>query len=326
MKVAYLDLGVFGIHEDYSLLPNRYGGGRIFASEMKEFEDFHIFASPECFANVDPEENIKNCHGISNQQKTQIISGERVIEAIPQLSDFDILFHCHTHLHFNTKNDLRQVIWSVGFQEEIHKEHKYLIMYNDFQFPRINNPEIKNYRIQLGKRIPDFFIKRPKEDYIFQCTRHVPEFSSIEVAQFCLRNGVKGIFAGPIADGYPLLANIDNVNTFYLGIISEEEKLKHTKKAKLYTLLHNWPTPFNLSAIESLSYGTPVACTTVGFWPSLIQDKYNGFHCFNEEGLAKAWEMRDSIRQEDCYLSALKYNHYSMIDSVWKALKEVHDS
>lgn len=324
MKVAYLDLGIFGIFEDYSILPQRYGGGRSLGAELKELNNFHIFANPKCFENVDKEENVKNCHGITDEQKERILRGERLIEVIPQLSDFNIVFHCHTNIYINTANDLKQVIWSVGFNEQIHKDHKYLLTYNDYQFPKIENQDIKQYRFQLGRRIPDFFIQRKKEDFIFQCTRHVPEFSSIEVASFCQRNKIKGIFAGPIADGYPLMNYIDNTYTFYHGQISEGSKLDFTKRAKLYTLLHSWPVPMSLSAIESLGYGTPIACTNLGFLPSLIKNKLNGFFCFNDDNLLEAWEHRNSVNQSDCYLSATKYNHFSMMSSVMECLDKIH--
>jgi hypothetical protein len=44
MKIAYLDLSP-GIFEDYSLNPKRYGGGRIFASTLKQKSYFTIFAA-----------------------------------------------------------------------------------------------------------------------------------------------------------------------------------------------------------------------------------------------------------------------------------------
>lgn len=327
MKTAYLDLGIFGIDEDYSLLPKRYGGGRCIGAEMKEFSNFHIFARKRCFENIDEEENRKNCHVITEEQKQRVLNDENVFDVIPGLKDFDILFHCHTAHHFNTgQSNIKQVVWTVGLYEVVHEKNVHLLSYNDYQFPQIKNPETKIYKFTLGKRIPYFFQRREKSDMIFQCTRHVPEFSSIEIASFCLKNGIKGVFAGPIAQNYRLMDYIDNKTTYYLGEISEEEKINLTKQAKIYALIHNWPTPFNLSAIEALGYGTPVACTTLGFWPSLIKHKENGWHCYNDDNLLEFWENRDKFDQSACYLSACKHNHFALIETVNNCLDMIAKS
>ena len=48
--------------------------------------------------------------------------------------------------------------------------------------------------------------------------------SSIEIAKECIKYKIKGIFAGTIGKDYELMDYIDNINTFFLGEISDNEK------------------------------------------------------------------------------------------------------
>lgn len=325
MKIGYVDLNYTTFYEDYSIEPARYGGGRVFASWCKEFFDFTIFGCPETFNNLKPTEAKTKCVGLSPSQMRQLLAGEPLAIIAPEFHDIDLFVYPHTNTYLNLDGlRAKQCTWSAGVEEPIHPNHKYLILYNDYQNPKIQSPNTKVFKFTLGTKLPDFSPRR-KEDFIFQCSRHVECFCSVEVADFCLRNNITAYFAGPIEDGYPLLKYIDNKRTFYLGEITENVKRDYLARARLCTLLHNWPTPFSLSAIEALAYGTPIACVGFGFWPSLITEK-NGFYVRGEEGLLEAWNKAKEINQRECYASVLPYSHLNMIQSVNKAFKEIIDS
>ncbi len=321
MKALFLNLNL-GVLEDYSIHPKRYGGGAVFARWMKEFDDFSIATVPAAFDNITSEENKNGLIPLSPDQIARITSGEKLQEVAPETADFDLVIHHHTHLYVNT-GSTKQLIWALGREEFIHPLNSNLLLYNDFQAPRIQNPDTKIFKFTLGTQLPPSCPRAEKEDFIFQCSRHVDIFNSIYVASFCLRHGIKGVFAGPIAAGYDLGAFIDGKTTIYLGEITEAEKLDWSARARLYTLIHNWPTPFSLSAIEALGQGTPVACTDIGFWPSLIEEGRNGYFVHNDAELLGAWEDSKNIRSADCYRSALPYSHHVMIDSLFRAFDAV---
>ena len=324
VKIAFLDLKLVYFAEDYSLFPKRYGGLRIFAAHLKEFDNFYIFADPECFNNLQPSERRDRCIATNADQRYLLASGAPVSQVLPELGSFDLVVHPHTHVHLNTSGTkLKQLVWQLGIEEEVHPNHDRLLLYNDFQRIQLRNIHTKIYKFTLGTKIPEFFKEYPKEDFIFQCSRHVPVFNSIEIASFCNRNGIKAYFAGPVPDEYPFCEVIDNKNSFYLGEISEEEKIDYTRRARLYTLLQNWPTPFSLSAVEALSVGTPVVATTWGFWPTLIKHGVNGFFASNEAELLNAWNQSQFINQAECYKSVLKYNHLAMIDSLYNVFGKI---
>lgn len=325
MKVAYIDLTLTDFYEHYSVEPNRYGGGRVFASWLKQFPEFFIFAPQDCFSPISELDRKSGCIHISLEQRSALSQGYPVSQIIPNAAEFDIFIHINPSVSLNLSGlKGKELVWLAGVEQPVNPNIERIALYNEFQNPKLSsNPKI--FKFQLGYPIKKFVLNQ-KEDFIFQCSRHVPAFNSCEIASFCLRHKIKGIFAGPIPQGYPLYNFIDNINTFYLGEISEKDKIDYTSKARLYTLLHNWPTPFSLSAIESLSCGTPIACTAVGFWPTLIKHNYNGFIISNEDQLLEAFKNAATINQSDCYISALKYNVDNMISSVWYMLQEVLNS
>ena len=180
----------------------------------------------------------------------------------------------------------------------------------------------KTFYITLGKDIPEIFVPSNKENFIFQCSRHDSIMNTIEVAKNCLKYKIKGYFAGPIFNNYNLMDYIDNENTFYLGNISEEKKLDYTKRAKLYTLLiQNWTPPFNQSAIEALSMGTPVLANEIGFLSKIIKDKKNGF-IFNNNFL-ECFQAAKDIDQQKCYDSVSNYTYVNMIKSFYSAFEKI---
>lgn len=324
MKVAYVDLSPF-LHEDYSLSPRRYGGGRIFASLFKEFDWFHIFAKKECFNNLSDKENKGNCVVITQDEINWIKEGKPLKTLIKSFHEYDLFVIPHNDIFLNLEGlKGKQLCWSIGYGEKIHKDHKNLLLYNNFQNSQIEG-EINRFYFTLGIELPPYPQIIEKKDYIFQCSRHCPEFSSIEVASFAQRNKIKTIFAGPIVDNYPLMNFIDNKTTFYIGEVSNEVKLKMTMEAGLCTYLFNWPAPFNLSLLESIAYGTSVATTRMGFTPSILIENVNGFFCHNEESLLHAWNYR-KINQRAAYDTILNYNHFNMINSLKTAFQKIIDS
>lgn len=331
MNICYLDLNYPDCLEDYSINPKRYGGGRVFASWAKEKlnnvvgepNTFHIFADPKCFENLGDNENKSVCFDLSWEHRKAIREGLPVKDVIPFPNNYDLFVHHHVNLNLNLLGlDAKQVCWAVGLEEYVNPKNDHLILYNQFQHPVLENFNTKVYYAKIGKPIP-IFEEYKKDDYIFQCSRHWDKFNSIEIAKFCTKNRLMGVFAGPIDGNYPLMDYIDGRYTQYVGVISEEEKLKLTKYARLYTMFHSWKTPFNLSAIEALSFGTPVCCADIGFWKSLIVEGKNGFFIKTEQDLLKAWDKAPTLAQKDCWDSVFSYSDTAMVNQFYFAFEKI---
>jgi hypothetical protein len=323
MKIAYIDLNDETFWEDYSISPKKYGGGRVFAAAAKEnYLDFHldIYANPRSFDNVTDSENKRACIPTTWEQRDAIRQYKPIKDIIANAEQYDLFVTHNMGFPINTEGLKGKLCaWALGREEWCDPRFKHVLQYNEYQLTKVG-PETKTYRTVIGKPLPEFR-EYNKENFIFQCTRHTPIFGSIEIAATCNNLGIKAYFAGPIDKDYPLLQFIDNKNTFYLGIISEEIKIEFLKRARLCTFYHRWNTPFNLSAIEALSYGTPIAATPVGFWPSLVK-KENGFFFSSEEDFKKKFE-ENPFSQRDCWNSAQPYSEQNMIDSFLKAFQTI---
>lgn len=317
-KVSYIDLNHHDHYESYCIKPKKYGGGRIFASWAKELlDDFHIYSIEKSFLDICDTENKNNCHTISQEQINAIKNGQLLSSVLPETNNSDIILHHFSNQWINT--NIPQAVWAVGVNEYIHPNIEHLMLYSrNRQRCILTNSNTKIYDIVIGVDCPDSFSPNKKEDFIFQCSRHNEQFGSAKVASFCNKYHITAYFAGPIDNSYNFLQFIDDKNTFYLGEIEEAEKISFSKRARASTFLHGWPTPFNLSAITSLSHGTPVITSNSGFWPDLVISGQNGFiiDINNEQELLDAWHSTAYIDQKNCYESVYpRYNTRSMIDS-----------
>lgn len=327
MKIAYFDLNFTFYHESYSIYnANRYGGASVFAKYLKEIPNYYIFADEKCFDTVDDiHETKERCVFITPKQRLELQKHVPLKEIVDfDFSDFDLIVHHHVSSPLNLQGlKAKQLIWNVGYQDYIHPRVENLLLYNQYQKPNIQNPKTNVFYFQLGTLIPITCPTNKKENYIFQCCRHCTEFCSVEVADFCRKNRIKAYFAGPIVGDYPILNSIDNKYTFYLGEISQDEKLYYTQHARLYCLLFNWHAPFNLSMIEALSHGTPVVTTNINFTASIIKHGYNGFFARDDSELLKAWDLAPKIEPINCYRSSLRYSHFNMLDSLFRVFERV---
>jgi glycosyltransferase involved in cell wall biosynthesis len=321
MKIAYLDFNEDDFHEDYSISPKAYGGGRVFASFAKEINpDFHIYSNPESFKNLTDGERKQNCHPLNSEQRRCIREGYPIPLVIPEADQYDLFVHHQVKYHIIVGEKAKECCWAVGFGEYCDQRNTNLLLYNDYQHPMVG-PLTKIHRIVIGKPIPSFRLY-PKSEYIFQCTRHTEQFGSIEVAKLAKNYNIPVIFAGPIDKNYPLMDYVDGNLIKYIGIIPEEEKITYLKSAKFCTFLHKWNTPFNLSAIESLSYGTPVIATPVGFWPSLV-DGTNGRLVSNKEEFFDCY--KTNFSQRECWDTAFPYSQERMLESFFTVFRRIYE-
>jgi hypothetical protein len=324
MKIAYIDLNHPDHFEDYSYFPKSYGGGRIVAGPMMErLDDFYVYSDERSFQNL--KDNKRSQAKVLDWPKREALrNGACVKSVIPEADDYDLFFSHTANINLNLSNcrSKKYGVWSVGWRETIHPDIQNVIFFSQkFQEPiLLGKPNI--FHAVIGPKM-DPFQEYQKEDMIFQCTRHVECFQSIKVAQLALKYNIKTIFAGPIGNNYPLMNFIDDKTTFYLGSISQEDKIKYNKIAKFHTQFQTYPTCATLSAKESLSYGTPIMASPIGEWPSFIIEGLNGFIVRNEQDFVKAWENRDNLKQINCYNSVTKHSEDKMIQEFYEAFNKI---
>lgn len=326
MKICYLDLQINQPPEDYAINAKRYGGAACFARYAKillnnEKDNFFIYGSKSNFENVGKDENKENCIVLDDSRIDYIRSGGPIKNAIIGSENFDIIIFHHDCMTLNVQGlKAKLVHWALmGDGRANHPNTPYTLLYN----PGERAVHGKSFPIVIGKYVPESFTQYQKENYIFQCSRHDGHMNSIDVAKFCLDNKIRGIFAGPILESYPLMDYIDNSTTFYLGLISEYEKISHLKTATATTYLHTWDTAFNLSAVESLAYGTPIITSRRGCFNYLTQEGKNGFFWDFNSNLLEIYQKCQTLDQRTIWESAQRHSHTAMINSFYKAFEEI---
>lgn len=317
MKIAYFDLHKNEVHEDYSIFPKRYGGAATFARHAKQVLNnkeysFKIFAMAESFSSY-TKEDINNFRILSLEEIHKINNFEPVVDIFPELKDYDIFMFHHDYFSLNNINSkAKNIYWPLVSNSTCHPNNDLMLLYSP-NLRCFKHPRTKVDLFRIGVDVPKNFEFYNKEDLIFQCTQHVDTFGSIEVAKECLKHGYKAIFAGPIFSDYKLMDYIDNKYTFYIGQISQEEKISFYKKAKFSTYLHKHETPFNLTLIESMAYGVIPICTKNNFFKSIIIPKYNGF--FYDENIVSLLKQDFNSMQINCYATAITFSKEEMIKS-----------
>jgi hypothetical protein len=256
----------------------------------------------------------------SEQQLQDLRQRKPIKDIIPQSKDIDIFIFNNDDLIINTQ-DIRatQVLWHAFVGQTCQPYIPNLFIYSEDQNPYVNANYTNVFKVKIGKPVQENFQPTKKEDFLFQCTRNDVTMDSIYTAQLCQQYKIKGYFGGPILDDYHLLDFIDNKNTFYLGVLPEQEKLDWTRRARLYGCIQNWDTIFNLSAIEALGQGTPIICRNRGCFKYLIDDGVDGFfYDDKEESFLEIWNKIIEINQINCYNKALQYSEKEMVNSFYR--------
>lgn len=240
---------------------------------------------------------------------------------MPGINDYDLILHGHTHFTFNRTNKLKiPVVHWAGFGGDCgHPGNDYILLYRKVFKPEYGE---KHKYVKIGKAVPEQLIEYNLRDGVFQCTQHSDTFDTISIAKECIKYKVKGYFAGPIRDGYNLMDYIDNENTFYLGLISEQDKLEYTRKARLYSLPLTWDVVFNQSAIEANGLGTPLLTRRVGWFNEYVKEGENGFF-YDGENFLDIYNKAGIISQAKCWESAKEFSIEEMTRTFYQAFNEI---
>lgn len=331
MKILYLDLNYPDLIENYSLKSSKYGGGRCVPSALlhtlnNQGHTFDIWADRQCFEGIEYK-YLSHCQEISEDNKKVLRNGYGLEAYLhPDKEPYDIVLHNFYGIKLNLGGlKTKDVIWLVGFGEHVNPLNERVILYNDYQNPRISNPNTKIYKARIGVPLPEFK-EYQKEDYIFSCHRQSIYFGARWIMKMAHRHKLKYITAGPPDKDFPeMMSYVDNKYVTYLGIIPQEQKTELYSKAYCSTSLHFWNTPMNLSALESLSLGTPIISHPIGFWPSLIKNGKNGFFIDQEDeiGFMSAFNGCSLIKQKDCYDSMTHLSSDLMVQDYLQAFEQI---
>src|ERR1041384_3145445 len=317
MRVACFDIGI--AEEDYAISNcKKYGGGALIGRYFKQNYNVHLYATEKSFENLDSNDRVGNCFKLAPETCKALQYGFP-IDMLFDFSNYDIILHGHTHFSFNRTNKLKvPIVHWAGFGGDCGSAgNNYILLYR--KCFKAEYGEKAKY-VKIGKDVPKIFQEHQKSDFIFQCTQHCRDFDTNSIAQECLKHNIKGYFAGPIRD-YNLMDYIDNKTTFYLGQISEQEKLEYTRNARLYTLPLTWDVVFSQSAIEANGLGTPLLTRRVGWFNEYIKEGINGY--FYNDNFLEVWNNCDKIDQRKCWESAREFSLEEVERTFYQAFNEI---
>lgn len=325
MKIVNFELNP---NEDVSINQTGHCGGTCFSRYAKEIlnrdgDEFWIVGQASNFKNISGNERVDRLIQVTPEIVDLIKKGFPIKRFGPLFDDVDIIIHNYSDVSVNTDGlKAKQVCWYSFVNQQHHPNTPYCFVYSDDQNV-IKSTNITTMKVKIGKPVAKNFSPTKKKDLLFQCTRNDSTMDTAVTAKLCIKYGIKGVFAGPILNGYNLLDYIDNKNTYYIGNIPEQEKIHYCRNARLYGCIQNWDTIFSLSAVEALGQGTPIIARNRGCFKYLVENGKNGFYFDSDESFLDAWNKSVDINQWDCYNKASEYSEIEMVNSFYEKFKEI---
>ena len=324
MIIANLQLNS---NEDESLYQTGHCGGTCFSRYAKELlndsqNEFWIYGSEKNFRNLRADERTDRCITLTDSQIGNIKDGSPIGAIITNANRWDIIVHNQEGWAANAFGlKAKQVCWFTFVNQTVHPNNDALMLYSEDQKAR-SSRAIPVFKVKIGKRPPsvELYNSFKKEDFVFVCTRHDEAMDTNVVIDICNKHNIKILVAGPVLGDYKL--NRNNINSFYLGKISEEQKIDLCGRAKLYSCVQGWDTIFSLSCIEALGCGTPVIARDRGCFSQLIGPA-NGFFFTDEKSFLDAWSQSATIKPIDCRMTALEYSDVEMVASFHRVFSHI---
>jgi len=161
--------------------------------------------------------------------------------------------------------------------------------------------------VHHGLNCGSFPSQKNRENYLAFLGRISPEKGPVEAIEIARRSGMKLKIAAKVdrvdreyfeSTVRPLLSQ---PHVEFIGEIGEQERDQFLGGASALLFPVNWPEPFGLVMIESMSCGTPVIAFAHGSVPEVIDDGVTGFIVNDVDSAVRATEKLHTIDRYLCY-------------------------
>jgi glycosyltransferase involved in cell wall biosynthesis len=154
-----------------------------------------------------------------------------------------------------------------------------------------NAPAVKPFTTILhGIDLEQFPFRTAPEEYVLYLGSFTPGKGPVAAIQTARSLGIPIRLAGPRNDYFTSVVEplVDGVDVEYVGYVQGEARSALVGKALalLYPVTH--PEPFGFVLAEAMACGTPVAATSAGAVPEVVDDGVTGTIASSVEGLADA--------------------------------------
>jgi hypothetical protein len=155
-------------------------------------------------------------------------------------------------------------------------------------------------------RIEDWPFREHKDDYVLWMGRMDPAKGAHRAIVAARLAGVRLVLAGPVQPGQEkyfhneIAPHIDNRDVVYVGEVAGARHKELFAHAKGFLMPIRWPEPFGMVMVEALACGTPVIVFPEGAASEIVIDGRTGFHAADEQAMADAVGLLDTIDPRRC--------------------------
>jgi glycosyltransferase involved in cell wall biosynthesis len=126
-------------------------------------------------------------------------------------------------------------------------------------------------------------------DYLMFLGRMIPDKGPVEAVRIARQAGLPLVMAGPGDDYFAaeVAPLVDGHHVDYLGRVSPAERNRLLAGAAALLFPVSYPEPFGLVMLEAMACGTPVAATSLGAVPEIVEPGVTGHHAEGADRLAE---------------------------------------
>lgn len=232
---------------------------------------------------------------------------KRMIHMKHELKKFDVI-HDNSHMKPCWKIHKR-VLNTMHWQQNPRQCHYNNVVAISEQLANWTRPLNKGRKVRVvhnGCDLSKYIFKKEKSDKFLFLSAMTPAKGADVALSIAKSMGLKIDFAGLGGSTSGMIEQESRINSniYYLGEVTEDEKVSLYQNAKALifpTGVHgDWVEAFGLVAIEAMSCGTPVIAWNSGAMPEIILHGETGFLCNNLEDLQNAIRNADNISPERC--------------------------
>jgi len=179
-------------------------------------------------------------------------------------------------------------------------------------------------------RVEDWPLREHKDDYVLWMGRMDAAKGAHRAIVAARLAGMRLVLAGPVQPGQEkyfqseIEPHVDNRDVVYVGEVGGARHKELFAHAKAFLMPIRWPEPFGMVMVEALACGTPVITFPEGAASEIVIDGENGFHVPDEQAMADAVGLLETIDPLRCRESvASRYDAAIVADGYEAVYRDV---
>jgi glycosyltransferase involved in cell wall biosynthesis len=175
-------------------------------------------------------------------------------------------------------------------------------------------------------RVGDWPFCADKDDYLLWMGRMDPDKGAHRAIVAARSASARLVIAGPVQPGQEeyfrseIEPHIDGRDVSYVGEVGGTRRKELFAHAKAFLMPIHWAEPFGMVMVEALACGTPVIAFPEGAASEIVLDGENGFHVADEQGMADAVGLLDTIDPLRCRKSVASRYDVALVAGAYETV------